>query len=110
MSDWFPDTEIQDDTHEAVVRAIDASGLSLAQAEAAFGNGVYRVLWSNLACSAGVWDDVDRLWLLCTLNVCCASNPRRRWFPFIAKEMRKEWARVTAAYQTTQATCEERAR
>jgi hypothetical protein len=99
MSDLFLDTEIQAYTRDAIAREIDASGLSLAEAEAVYWNEVYPALWVNLTSVAGVWDGFDAQWLLRTLKVSSASKPRRRWLPIIAKEMREEWARVIAAHQ-----------
>lgn len=99
MSDLFLDTQTEDYMYRDIVQEIRASGLTLAEAESVFWNEVYPGLWLNLLSMTGVWGGFDPRWLRDCLKVKPMRKPRRRLFPWIASEMRGEWARVVAEYE-----------
>lgn len=93
LSGLFLDTEPTDVDFCHVARAIEQSGISLAEAEAVLWNEVFPVLHGNLESVAGEWVGWPREWLVANLRAS-VGPPQRAGPQSAVQEIQRCWEQV----------------
>lgn len=95
LSEFFLDTELDDDDHQRIAKMLSSSPYSLRQIEDILKHEVYPALIWNLRSIAGEWAGFDQDWLIHQIKPNLNKRPIIRWPLLQWCMIRDHWTQVS---------------